>query len=121
MVEDLAALATLVAFSALVETERKRSPLNWWLYASCAEAVARAAAKIRAEVLMVLSGRCKRMMIVLIMLDYEKSGLPICFCLVVVQLFDPLCTEASMRKTRLIGSICRRSISGQNDKNTAPK
>ena len=55
LVEDLDALATLIAFSALVETERKRSPLNWWLYASCAEAVARAAAKIRAEVLMLLT------------------------------------------------------------------
>lgn len=52
LVEALDALGMLIDFSALVETERKRSPLKW---ASCAEAVARAATKIRAEVLMLIS------------------------------------------------------------------
>ena len=45
----------LDVFSVFVETERKRSPLNMFGSCSCAEAVARAAAKISAKVFILRS------------------------------------------------------------------
>lgn len=129
----------LDAFSALVETEteRKRSPLNWC--ASCAEPRARAAAKIRAEVFMLLrKGRwtqvvsLKRIMLLLISLNYAMSGLRVWASFLLfylVQLFDPRCfqkppTRKDIEKATLNSLyhpivrifVHRRKIFGQQNK-----